>query len=45
MIGDCPDFAVPGGQNGTVPFSEIILLDALMQVPSRAHTDPAPQRG
>jgi prepilin-type N-terminal cleavage/methylation domain-containing protein len=29
MIGDCPNFAVPGEQNGTVPFSEIILLDAL----------------
>jgi hypothetical protein len=31
MIGDCPDFAVPE-QNGTVPFSEIILLDALGDV-------------
>ena len=29
MIGDCPDFPVPGEENGTVPLSEIILLDAV----------------
>jgi hypothetical protein len=29
MIGDYPNFPVPGEENGTVPFSEIILFDAL----------------
>jgi hypothetical protein len=29
MAGDCPNFAESSEQNGTVPFSEAILLDAL----------------
>ena len=31
MGGDCPDFAVPWEQNGTVPLSEADLLDALRE--------------
>jgi hypothetical protein len=29
MAGDCPNFAESSQQNGTVPLSEAILLDAL----------------
>jgi hypothetical protein len=29
MAGDCPNFAESAEQNGTVPLSEAILLDAL----------------
>ena len=28
--GDCPNFAQSAEQNGTVPFSEAVLLDALI---------------
>ena len=28
MVGDCPDFAQSAEQNGTVPLSQTILLDA-----------------
>ena len=45
MIGDCPDFPVPWEEGtdrrlvGTVPFSEIILLDALSVSHSRRSAD------
>jgi hypothetical protein len=35
MAGDCPDFAESAEQNGTVPLSEAILLDALEREPQR----------
>ncbi len=30
MAGDCPDFAESSEQNGTVPLSEAVLLDAFI---------------
>jgi hypothetical protein len=28
-VGDCPDFPMPGEENGTVPFAETVLLEFL----------------
>ena len=35
-VGDCPDFAVPGEQNGTVPFSHSFETSQLADVARRA---------